>query len=822
MALVERIVGELFDFVEDIFAQGYAVARRLTAGDEVLAFILHGLAVLLAAGPAQFVGVCQRVGGELLRHAHDRLLVDHQPKGVGEKLLGIGVEVGNRLSAVLAIGVVVVHVRGHRARPVQGNERCNILETGRSERSHEGAHRPRLELEHADRVATRQKVEGGLIVERHLVDVDGLAPGGLDEGQGVGDDVQVPESQEVHLEESEVLDGVHLVLGDHRRIAGILTGFGLPLDGEVVRQGLLGDHHGGGVDAVLAPEALESPGHVDDLAHVAVVSVHLAQVGGHLEAVGVLLGLLEAGGKRGVAAHDQWRHRLGDPVAHAIRVSEHPGGIADGGPSLDLRERDDLGDMVPAVAFGRVADDLVPVAGIEVHVDVRHVAPARVQEALEQQVVPDGVQVGDLEGVGHGTTRSTAPAGADPDAPVPRVPDDVPGDEEVRGEAHVSDDLQLVGQTIDDGVGERVAPPLPGALERQVLEVGVVVGEALGQREIGELRLAELDLDVAAFGDQERVVARRRNLTKEVTHLAGGLHVVLGAVEPEPLLVAHQRAGLHAQQCVVRHRIVLAGVVAVVRGQQRRTQLLRQADELRVGALLLGNAVVLEFDEQVVPAEDVLEAPGPLPGPFVVVGEERLEDLAAETARGGDEPLAVVGENLPVDPGLVVVALEERPAGYLDQVPIAGGILGQEGQVVVELAPALGLTAGVVESATAGGSFAARLVRHVRLGAQHRLDSLLPALPVEVDDPVHVAVIGDADRRLAVRDRSRHDVLDPGRSVQQRILGVDVEVAEGIGHGTRGPTQRYVPGRASTPGGAWPEVNSPRRIPSNCCWAAIC
>jgi hypothetical protein len=41
-----------------------------------------------------------------------------------------------------------------------------------------------------------------------------------------------------------------------------------------------------------------------------------------------------------------------------------------------------------------------------------------------------------------------------------------------------------------------------------VVEVAGVVVEPLGQREVGQQRLAELDLHVAALGDPQRVVAR--------------------------------------------------------------------------------------------------------------------------------------------------------------------------------------------------------------------------------------------------------------------------------------------------------------------------
>ena len=94
--------------------------------------------------------------------------------------------------------------------------------------------------------------------------------------------------------------------------------------------------------------------------------------------------------------------------------------------------------------------------------------------------------------------------------------------------------------------------------------------------------------------------------------------------------------------------------------------------------MLLGDAVVLQLDEEVVAPEDVLQPARLLQRGLVVAGEQRLQHLAAEAAGGGDDALAVVVEELPVDLGLDVVALEEGPARELDQVAVAGVVLGQQ------------------------------------------------------------------------------------------------------------------------------------------------
>ena len=475
------------------------------------------------------------------------------------------------------------------------------------------------------------------------------------------------------------------------------------------------------------------------------------------------------------------RHGLGDLVAQPVRVAQHPGRVAHRGPGLDGGEGDDLGDAVPAVALGRVADHLVPVAGVEVHVDVRHGDAGRVEEALEQQVVLDRVQVGDAQAVGHAAAGGAAPAGADADVVVPGVLDQVPDDEEVRREPHVVDDLELEGDPVDDLVAELLAPALLGPLQGEVEQVGPVVGEALGQGELGQQRLAELDLDVAALGDQQRVVARPRVrlLGEEPAHLVRGLEVVLLAVELEAGRVAHHRVGLDAQQGVVGLGVLPGDVVAVVGGQQRGAQLAADLQQAGHGLALLVDPVVLDLDEEVVLAEDVLQAPGPGEGLGLVALEQGLEHVAAQAARGGDQALAVLVEQVPVDAGLVEVALQEGPAGQLDHVPVAGAVLGQQDQVVVELAAALGVAARVVQPAPAGGALRAVLVGHVGLGADDRRDVRVAAGLVEVQDPVHVPVVRDGQGGLSVRLGRGDGVTDPRRPVQHRELGVVVEVDEG-------------------------------------------
>ena len=93
---------------------------------------------------------------------------------------------------------------------------------------------------------------------------------------------------------------------------------------------------------------------------------------------------------------------------------------------------------------------------------------------------------------------------------------------------------------------------------------------------------------------------------------------------------------------------------------------------------------------------------------------------------------------------------------------------------------AFGVTARVVDATSPRRSLGAVIVGHVGLGADDRLDALSLALLVELQGAVHVAVIGDADRRLAVADRFGHHLIEARCTVEHREFGVDVEMSEAV------------------------------------------
>ena len=265
--------------------------------------------------------------------------------GLGDRAQAV-VDVGDRLGVALAARVGRDLVHGARA--VERHERDEVLELGRLDLLERLAHALGLELEHAHRVAAGHHLVGLLVVERQRRHVDPAVARALDDGQRVLDHVEVAQAQEVHLEQADLLDRLHRVLGDGAvDLRAVLPHAGVgELERDDVGQRAVGDHDGGGVDRGVADDPLEAAGDVDDLLGGRVPRDLGGELGPRLHAVlerrrAALLGI---------------RDQLGEAVADAVVVAEDAGGVARRGAREHAAEGDDLRHAVGAVLVGHVAD----------------------------------------------------------------------------------------------------------------------------------------------------------------------------------------------------------------------------------------------------------------------------------------------------------------------------------------------------------------------------------------------------------------------------------------------------------------------------------
>ena len=127
----------------------------------------------------------------------------------------------------------------------------------------------------------------------------------------------------------------------------------------------------------------------------------------------------------------------------------------------------------------------------------------------------------------------------------------------------------------------------------------------------------------------------------------------------------------------MRVRMVFLHVMHVVRCHQLQAELLRPRDQVPVDLGLLGNAVVLQLEIKIVGTERLLEPIERLARLGQLVLLDRFGDFTGEAAGERDQPFFVRCQQLLVDARLVIIALEVRGGGQLDEILVARLVFGQ-------------------------------------------------------------------------------------------------------------------------------------------------
>ena len=122
-------------------------------------------------------------------------------------------------------------------------------------------------------------------------------------------------------------------------------------------------------------------------------------------------------------------------------------------------------------------------------------------------------------------------------------------------------------------------------------------------------------------------------------------------------------------------------------------------------------------------------------------------------------------EQVLIDAGLVVEALQEAGGDQLDEVAIALLGFAKQHQVIV----AVGVVAGLVA-----------LLRDVDLAADDRLHAFALGRVVELHRAEQVAVVGHGDGRHLLLDDGVHQLADFTGAIEQGVIGVAVQMDERV------------------------------------------
>ena len=757
--LVEAVSREFFEKVEDVVGLFLGdVVHRLAARDEGVPLLDHLREILFPHGPPEKVGLAEGVAGEEVRGALDLLLVDEDAVGLLARLFEERVEVLDLFLALLPLDEIGNEL--HRTRTIEGDERDDVLDPVHVELAAEAHHSAGFELEHSSRLAAVEELESGLVVEALVVeDETGRVP--LDQVDGVLHHREGLQAEEVHLQHAQVGERAHRILGhDFPFLAAD--------EGDVVRQLAVADDDPGRVDAGAAGEALEEGRVFPQLADRGIVR----DLGGEL---GILLLRVDEGDVQLRRDHLRDAVAFGETQPHDAPDVTHDALRAEGA------EGDDVRDGALAVFPPHVFDHLGTPRLAEVDVDIGRRDPLGIEEPLENEAEAQRTEIGDAEHIGDERSRRRSPARTNRDAVVLRPLHEIPGDEEVGDEAHLRHDADLVVET----GAQLFIPPRALAVAPGEALVADLAEVLLAQAAIGRLKLrvflrtgrVEVDRDIAHVRDAQGVVAGLGQILEETPHFIGRLEIDLGGIL-HPVLVHEERAGPDADHHVVRVVVGLVEKVDVVRGNEAETILFSKLHHLPRAGGLLGEAVVVHLEEKTVLPEDVDEFTKALARRIEVLVLDELVHLAVDAAAQADEPFGMGGEGLLVDPRFVIHPLEVAEADELHQVRVTFVGRGEQGDVRIALfllLPADGDGVGLLvgQGDTGRGE--------VGLAADDGFDPRLLRLLIKLDRPEDVAVIGHRHRRHLAALDLLHQIRDAHRPVEEGILGVQVEVDEGIG-----------------------------------------
>ena len=562
------------------------------------------------------------------------------------------------------------------------------------------------------------------------------------------------QSEEVHLEQADGLHRLHFKLGDHLFVF-------IPRERQDVDQRLFADHHTGGVGAGMPRQPFKDQRILHDLLR-------------HRILFGCAFEIWIFFQRFGQRCAGRFRHHLSQLVALVQRQSQHAADIADNGFCAERSEGDDLRDVFASVFVFDVLDHFAAAGLTEIDIKVRRRHAVGIEEAFKNQVVMQRIERRDTQRVGQHTACAGTAARADRNVLTFCVGDEILHDEEIVDEpgflnnpdfiieafSHLFFDVRL--RLVE--VFNRIKLLQSGNTDRhQIILLAFIFRRNSKHRKM-QRRIFENKLHVTAAGDFDGVGQRLRMVREQPLHFRAALHIKLIAGIAHPVRVAHQITVLEADQYIMRIAVFLLDVMHIVGRHQRQTGALGHFDNMLISRSLLGNAVILNFEEKIARPED-----------FGIFLRQRhrfinrslgagFRDLAFQTGRQTDQPLAVLPENLLIDARLIMEALQMADGNQMHQIIVALVILRQQNQMQI-----IGLSAVAMIHPFAGD---------VHFATDDRLNACFLSLLIKIDHAVQHAVIGNRQMLLPQLLGHLNGIRHLARTIEQAVFRVKMKMAE--------------------------------------------
>ena len=364
--------------MSDLFIDPVALAAGDTvfriAVDEVPAFLLHHIALLLAHRTSEQIRPAQCVSCQTLHDLHDLLLIDDAPVGRAQNRFQLRRIVLNLLRILLPRNILRNEI--HRSRAVKRNTCNNIIDTARLKLFHKARHPGRFQLEDAGCIACAEHVVNSGIIQLHCIHINHPAAvricddpcacrriasvcharqigiilsrhAGriLNNGQGL-------KPQEIHFEKAQLLQRCHRELRDRRAVRAERQRY-------ILLNRLLADHDTCRMHRHMSGKPLKAPAHIDQFADLLVIFIELSE--------------LRVDSQRAVQRDAELRRdHLCDLIAHRIGQIHHTADIADYAACQQCSESTDLRYLCTPVFRHNIINHFLAPHITEINVNIRH------------------------------------------------------------------------------------------------------------------------------------------------------------------------------------------------------------------------------------------------------------------------------------------------------------------------------------------------------------------------------------------------------------------------------------------------------------------
>ncbi len=476
------------------------------------------------------------------------------------------------------------HLSDNRTRPNNRHLHHDVVKLCGAQAGQKRHLRAALHLEHADGVGLLQRGVDLRVARRQMRQVDFFAVVIANQPDGFLHHRHHAESEQIHFDDAHVGAIFFIPLHDEAaRHGGGLQGHdGIEL--------ALADHHAAGVLSQVPRQILHALIERKKFLHQRLLEIDA----GFVE--------LALGGIRCIMKSPV-RDHFREASQRFLIEAQHLADVARGGAAA---VGDDVGGHggaeLPVALVDVLNGALAFVAAGEIEIDVGPLAAFFGKKALEQQIHADRIDGSDFERITHGAVGGRA-APLHQQSLLFAETNDVPDDQEIARQIELFDHGELA---LDLALGFFVIRAV--ALARAFIgELAQIRIHGLAGRDgvRGKLVAQIAERELQARRQVLRVGDGLGQIGEELAHLRGALEMALGIFGEQ--LAGFKNSGLvaHAGEGVEQVALVFHGVRDAVGCEQRQLQLAGDGDGGLVAMLLIAIVMALEFDEDVVAAEDV-------------------------------------------------------------------------------------------------------------------------------------------------------------------------------------------------------------------------